>query len=151
MVLLEVFLCLAFIGVTGWLVLKKYNPSTILFVMGMLMLALATILGISDPTSGVETTGSKFMDLFKIVETRFGKSFVSFGLLIMTISGYVAVMNKMKATEAMVYIASKPLSIFKGNPYLAAIIVIPICTCLFMESSAPYRHVLCLSALQTVP
>ncbi|MCQ2138266.1 MAG: C4-dicarboxylate transporter DcuC [Bacteroidales bacterium] len=132
MVLLEVFLCLAFIGVTGWLVLKKYNPSTILFVMGMLMLALATILGISDPTSGVETTGSKFMDLFKIVETRFGKSFVSFGLLIMTISGYVAVMNKMKATEAMVYIASKPLSIFKGNPYLAAIIVIPICTCLFL-------------------
>lgn len=131
MVIVQVLLCLLFLVLTGYLVIKKYNPSTILLSMGILMLAIAHLTGISKPLEGVGT-GSAFMDLFKIVENKFGSSFVKFGLLIMTISGYVAVMNKIKATEAMVYIASKPLAVFKKNPGLAAIFVIPICTCLFL-------------------
>lgn len=143
MTILEIILCLVFLGLTGYLVIKKYNPSTILMSMGLIMIGIAMAIGIY--TIGGDTdlpgakkfnlsvdTGSSFTDVFKLVENFFDDSFIRFGLLIMTISGYVAVMNKMRATEAMVYIASKPLSIFKKNPYLAAIIVIPICTCLFL-------------------
>lgn len=131
MVTIEIILCLLFIAVTAYLIVKKVNAPTVLLIMGLLMLAISTTLGIYTPEPKAPT-GSKFMDLIKIVEEEFHGSFISLGFMIMTIAGYVAIMNKMKATDAMVYIASKPLAVFRSNPYLASIIVIPIGTLLYL-------------------
>lgn len=140
MVFVEIFLCLFFLGATGYLVIKKYNPSTILVLMGIVMLAIAFLLKHFDPTIKIEdpalkynidATGNWFIDIFNYIVIKFYETFKGVGFLIMTISGYVAIMNKVKATDAMVYIASKPLKGIK-NPYIASVIVIPICTALFL-------------------
>jgi len=44
----------------------------------------------------------------------------------------VAFMNKIKATDSLVYIAIKPLGFFRKYPYLASVIAIPIGQLLFM-------------------
>ena len=54
--------------------------------------------------------------------------------MIMTIGGYVAFMNNIKATNALVYISMKPLGLFRRYPYLAATIVIPIGQLLFITT-----------------
>lgn len=130
MTVVEIILCLFFLGATGYLVIKKYNPSTVLVLMGIVMLAVAYALGIWQPAPK-SPTGNWFLDIMRLVEEKFHSTFIKVGFMIMTISGYVAIMNKVKATDAMVYIASKPLKGIK-NPYIASVLVIPICTLLFL-------------------
>jgi len=89
------------------------------------MIAVSVILGIT-PVSVDKGTGSVIFDLFKVVEEKFLSSITRLGFMIMTIGGYVALMNKIKATDAMVYIATKPLSFLSGKPYLASVLVIPL-------------------------
>ena len=132
MTILQIILCIVFLVATGFLVIKKYNPSTVLLFMGLAMLAISICTGIYSPAEKFGSTGSVVTDLLNVVEKLFGKTFVGVGFIIMTISGYVGIMNKMKATDAMVYLASKPLARFKSNPHLVSVLVLPICTCLFL-------------------
>jgi len=138
--IVEIILCLFFLVATGYLVIKKYNPSTVLVLMGIVMLAIAIFLKRFDPSikvydsalkMNIDASDNWFIDIFNYVVIKFYETFKGVGFLIMTISGYVAIMNKVKATDAMVYIASKPLKGIK-NPYIASVIVIPICTALFL-------------------
>jgi DcuC family C4-dicarboxylate transporter len=46
--------------------------------------------------------------------------------MIMAIGGYVAYMKHIKASDALVYVSMKPLSLLKKYPYIAAVAVIPI-------------------------
>ena len=54
--------------------------------------------------------------------------------MIMTIGGYVAFMNAIKATDALVYLSMKPLRLFRKFPYLSAMITIPIGQLLFITT-----------------
>lgn len=132
MQILEIILCVLFLGGTGFLVIKKFNPSTVLLFLGMAMLAISICTGIYSPAEKFGSTGSVLTDILNIVEKLFGKTFLGVGFIIMAISGYVAVMNKMKATDAMVYLATKPLRKLKSNPHLVSVLVIPVCTALFL-------------------
>ncbi len=131
MTVLEIILCCVFIGLTAWLLLKKVNPPTLLLSMGLVMIAVAAALGIT-PVGVEKGTGSAFFDLFRGVEEKFQQSIVRLGFMIMTIGGYVALMNRIKATDAMVYLATRPLAFLKGKPYLAAVAVIPIGMLLYL-------------------
>lgn len=131
MLVWEIICCCLFIGVTAWLLLKKVNPPTLLLFMGLAMIAVATCLGL-PPVSVEKDTGSAIFNLFRIVEEKFQQSIVRLGFMIMTIGGYVALMNRIKATDAMVYLATRPLSFLKGKPYLAAVAVIPVGMLLYL-------------------
>ncbi len=122
-----------FIAVTSWLLFKNYNPQWVLLFAGILMIAIAAILGIT-PVSPSQSTGSTIFDVFKIIEDKFLTSIVKLGFMIMTIGGYVALMNRIKATDAMVYIATKPLSFLKGKTYLTSVMVIPIGMILYLTT-----------------
>ena len=52
----------------------------------------------------------------------------------MVIGGYVAFMNKIQATNMLVYLAIKPLAFLKKSPYLAAALAIPIGQLLFITT-----------------
>lgn len=131
MVVWEIIFCCLFIGLTAKLLLNKVNPPTLLLCMGMAMMAVAACLG-TAPIGAAQDTGSAFFNLFKAVEEKFHRSLVSLGFMIMTIGGYVALMNRIKATDAMVYLATQPLSFLKGKPYLAAVAVIPLGMLLYL-------------------
>ncbi|MDL2304356.1 C4-dicarboxylate transporter DcuC [Bacteroides sp. OttesenSCG-928-D19] len=118
---------------TAYLLYKKFNPQGVLVMAGLLMIVLALITGVKVPELA-KPTGSPVFDLFKIIEETFITNLARAGLMIMTIGGYVAFMNKIEATNALVYVSMKPLSFFRKHPYLAATITIPIGQMLFITT-----------------
>ena len=131
MVAWEIIFCCLFIGLTAWLLVRKVDPPTLLLFMGLAMIAVAAVAGIT-PVRAESGTGSVFFDLFRTVEEKFQQSIVKLGFMIMTIGGYVSLMNRIKATDAMVYLATRPLGFLKGKPYLAAVAVIPVGMLLYL-------------------
>lgn len=121
------------IVVTGYFLYKKTNPQGLLLLSGLLMLALGIAFGI-NPSKPDNPTGSTFFDVIRLVEETFTKNFARAGLMIMTIGGYVAFMNAIKATDALVYLSMKPLRWFRKFPYLSAMITIPIGQLLFITT-----------------
>lgn len=78
---------------------------------GLVMLTFALILNV-QPIIPDKSTGSVVFDLVKVVEETFIGNLSRAGLMIMTIGGYVAFMNHIKATNALVHISMKPLGFF---------------------------------------
>ena len=126
-------LSLLFIVVTAIFLYRKLNPPGILIASGVAMLAAALLLGVKG-LDLAKPTGSAVFDLFKAVEETFLSNLSRAGLMIMTIGGYVAFMNRIQATNALVYVSMKPLSIFRKYPYLAATVTIPIGQLLFITT-----------------
>ena len=128
---LGAILSLFFIAITGSLLLKKYNPHAVLLVSGLLMLTIAQLLNYNLPTLK-EPTGFSGFDLFRYIKESFSKTNAGVGLMIMAIGGFVAYIDKIGASNALVFVAMKPLKLFKKYPYVAASLVIPIGQLLFV-------------------
>ena len=128
---LGAILSLFFIAFTGSLLLKKYNPHAVLLVSGLLMLIIAEFLNYNLPTLKAPTGFSGF-DLFRYIKESFSNTNAGVGLMIMAIGGFVAYIDKIGASNALVFVAMKPLKLFKKYPYVAASLVIPIGQLLFV-------------------
>jgi len=112
---------------------RKINPQSILIIGGIVMMSLGVWFDI-NPVVPSAPTGNPAFDMVRIVEETFLSNLVRAGFMIATIGGYVAFMNHIQATKALVYIAVKPLSCFKRYPYAAALIAIPIGQLLFITT-----------------
>lgn len=127
------FLCIAVIAVTAICLYRKLNPQGVLMLAGLVMLTLSLLFHI-HPIIPDRSTGCVVCDLVKMVEETFINNLSRAGFMIMTIGGYVAFMNYIQATNALVHISMKPLSFFRRYPYLAATITIPIGQLLFITT-----------------
>ena len=76
-------------------------------------------------------TGFSGFDLFRYIKESFAKTNAGVGLMIMSIGGFVAYIDKIGASKILVKVAMKPLKLFKKYPYIAASMVIPIGQVLF--------------------
>jgi C4-dicarboxylate transporter, DcuC family len=124
-------LSLIFIVVVARLLLRKYNPQAVLLLAGLLMLFVAYLLGL--PVLELQRpTGSVLFDFFAAIKESFSKTNAGVGLMIMAIGGFVAFMDKIGASDVLVFYSMKPLNLFKKRPYLAASMVIPIGQVLFV-------------------
>jgi DcuC family C4-dicarboxylate transporter len=125
MALAGIWICLVVVSLTILLLVKKYHAAGVLFLSGMVMMASALLLG--KELDGIESgTGIFIFDFFELIRQSFSNKGAGVGLMIMTIGGYVAYMDKIGASGALVYVALKPLSVFKKQPYLLASLVIPL-------------------------
>lgn len=124
---------LIFIALVAFLLVEKFNAQAVLLFSGLLMMAIALILGFALPGLK-EPTGLKFFDIFELIKESLSTKGADVGLMIMSIGGYVAYMKKIGASETLVYLAMKPLSVFKKSPYLATSLVIPIGQLLFITT-----------------
>jgi DcuC family C4-dicarboxylate transporter len=124
-------ICIAVISVTAVLLYRRFNPQAVLIFAGLLMISFAAAMGL-NPIAVTKPSGSFVFDIVQEIEDGFISNITRIGLMIMTIGGYVAFMNKIKATDSLVYIAIKPLAFFRKYPYLASVIAIPIGQILFM-------------------
>ncbi|WP_321333916.1 C4-dicarboxylate transporter DcuC [uncultured Bacteroides sp.] len=126
-------LSLIVIAIAAVYLYRKLNPQGVLLLAGLAMLILALLLHI-QPVVPAKPTGSVVFDLIKVVEETFITNFSRAGMMIMVIGGYVAFMNHIEATNALVHISMKPLGFFRRYPYLAATIAIPIGQMLFITT-----------------
>lgn len=125
MALTGTLISIIFIVLAAFFLMKKYHPQAVLLLCGLCMMTLSLLLGYE--LKGMHApTGLFVFDLFEMIKQSFSAKGAEVGLMIMAIGGYVAYMDKIGASEALVYLAMKPLSIFKKSPYLAASLVIPI-------------------------
>jgi DcuC family C4-dicarboxylate transporter len=124
-------LSLIIIAITARLLFKKYNPHAVLLFSGLLMLSMASVLNYKMPKL-MEPSGFGGFDIFLYVKEAFSKINADVGLMIMVIGGFVAYTDKIGASNCLVQVAMKPLSLFKNKPYLAASLVIPIGQILFI-------------------
>jgi DcuC family C4-dicarboxylate transporter len=127
---LGIIISLVFVVIVARLLLKKYNPHAVLLIAGLLMLIIAQILNYNLPALKNETGFAGF-DLFRYIKESFSKTNAGVGLMIMAIGGFVAYIDKIGASKMLVFVAMKPLKLFKKYPYIAASMVIPIGQILF--------------------
>ncbi|MDR0429343.1 MAG: C4-dicarboxylate transporter DcuC [Tannerellaceae bacterium] len=133
MPLISFLFCIIAITFTAIFLYRKLNPQGVLILAGLIMLTFAVIFNVQPPVPA-KPTGCVVFDLIKIVEETFLGNLSRAGLMIMTIGGYVAFMNHIRATDALVHISMKPLGFFRRYPYLAATIAIPIGQLLFITT-----------------
>lgn len=129
---LGVIIALVFIVIVARLLLKKQNPHAVLLVSGLLMLCISYFLNYKLPALKDET-GFIGFDFFRYIKESFSKTNAGVGLMIMAIGGFVAYIDKIGASKALVHVAMKPLKLFKKKPYIAASMVIPIGQILFVS------------------
>lgn len=133
MEVLSLTLCVAMIAQTALCLVKKLNPQSILIVAGVIMMILGLWLDF-NPVEPKSPTGHTAFDLVKVIEETFLSNIMRAGFMIATIGGYVALMNHIGATRALVGIAVSPLSSLRRHPYLAAAAAIPIGQLLFITT-----------------
>jgi len=131
MMIIGFIICIIGIIFTARLLYRNYNPQGVLILSGLIMMGIATAIGMSAVVVE-KPSGSFVFDMIQIIDEGIVTNLSRIGVMIMTIGGYVAFMNAIKATDALVYLAIKPLAFFKKYPMLAAVITIPIGQLLFM-------------------
>ncbi|MES2389789.1 MAG: C4-dicarboxylate transporter DcuC [Bacteroidota bacterium] len=125
-------LSLFFIAGVITLLVKKYNPHAVLLISGFLMLVAAFFLN-HDLPKLKQPTGLPAFDFIQYITESLIDTNAGVGLVIMIISGFVAYMDKTGASDALVFLAMKPLGFFKKYPYFLASLVLPLGQFLFIS------------------
>lgn len=102
---------------------KKFHPVTALLSVGIVVLFFWG--GIFGVTGAAESSGSFFLDAFEAFKESSLTYIASTGLTVMTVLGYVSLMDHLKATDLFAYYISRPLKKVK-SPYLVGALVILI-------------------------
>jgi DcuC family C4-dicarboxylate transporter len=131
MSILGPILSVVFVVIVARMLLKNYYPHAVLLVAGLLMLILAFILGKEMPVL-LQPSGTFTFDLFALIKESFAETSIGVGLLIMAIGGFVAYIDSIGASDALVVVVMKPLSLLRKYPFVAAAAVIPIGQLLFI-------------------
>lgn len=95
----------------------------------MLVASFLLNLGFEGPD---DKTGSFVIDLFQLVKESFAKTNMGVGLMIMAIGGFVAYIDHIGASSALVDLSMKPLGLLRKFPQVTAVAVIPISQILFV-------------------
>jgi len=119
------------IVVVAWALLRGLYPHAVLLVAGLGMLVASPFLGQELPLLD-EPTGATFFDLARYVSESFAKTLQGVGLMIMSIGGFVAYMEHIGASGALVRLATRPLRWFAQYPYATSSLLLPIGQLLFV-------------------
>lgn len=125
-------LAVGFVALVIYLLIKKFNAIAVLLFSGLVMLASAYGLGI-ETAKLKNPTGLLAFDFSQYIIESLTETNAGVGLVIMIISGFVAYMDKIGASDALVHLAMKPLSVFKKFPYLLCSLVLPLGQFLFIS------------------
>lgn len=95
----------------GTLIIKKYQPQTVLLLAG---LALFTLTAVFFPAQSVlfedvESSGWAGFDIFEFIHQIMSYRLAGLGLIIMAAGGFAKYMDHIGATQAMVNIGTRPL------------------------------------------
>ncbi len=99
--------------IIAWLVysmiVKKWRPQAVLFLAGMMMLMIAVLAHIGPVLPDKRSTGSAWLDLFKIISDLLHNRAGSSGMDIMAIAGFGAYMEYVGASKALFAAVGSPL------------------------------------------
>ncbi|MFY8033655.1 MAG: C4-dicarboxylate transporter DcuC, partial [Flexibacteraceae bacterium] len=125
-------IALLFVSVAVWLLMRKYNAIAVLLFGGVIMQVVAYFLLGKLPKLKAPTN-LPYFDFVQYITEALADTNAGVGLVIMIISGFVAYMDKIGASDALVNAAMKPLTVLKKYPYVLASLVLPLGQFLFVS------------------
>lgn len=116
---MHIILMLVVVIVTVYLIIKKYQPHTVLLIAGLLLVSVAIVMNPETVflPKGVKSTGSTVLDIFELIRGVMALRVAEIGLIIMSAGGFSKYMGHIGAADMMVAVAIKPLEKI-GNPYI---------------------------------
>lgn len=100
----------------AYMIGKKTYATGVLLVAGLIMLAAASLLGLT-PLLPAKDANSFFLDLFDVMRRTYSSTVGALGLTIMSIAGFSKLMDHIKASNVLLDVVSKPLHNI-SNPYI---------------------------------
>lgn len=117
--MIEILISVTFLIIAGYLIAKNYDAKIVLFLSGLALLYATVIIG--KPIFQEGSTGSIWLDPFKMATNVFTMQMGIVGLTIMVLFGFANYMNHIGANDTMVHTLSKPIKKIKS-----AYILVPI-------------------------
>jgi C4-dicarboxylate transporter, DcuC family len=105
------------VAVVVFMLIKKMDIKISLFLIGILLMFVALLMGRSIAFEGFTTSGVTWLDPFKVVGDQFIGTLTSAGFIILILGGYTAYMSHIHANEVTVSVLAKPIGHIK-SPYI---------------------------------
>jgi DcuC family C4-dicarboxylate transporter len=102
---------------TGYLLVKRFKPQSVLFVAGLTLMFVALALGLGQVLPAKQSTGSLALDAFEFIRSTLSSRAAGLGMNIMAVGGFARYMDHIGASRALVRVAMKPLLALNA-PYL---------------------------------
>ncbi len=130
-----ILLTIAAVVVVSWFVVKNYYPQAVLLLAGLVLLAVACLMG-TPPLGAKQTTNLLGFDVIQVVSNLMSSRLAGLGLNIMAIGGFATYMERIGASKALVKLCVKPLQAIR-SPYvlLALTYVVGQFIALFINSA----------------
>ncbi|WP_339777283.1 C4-dicarboxylate transporter DcuC [uncultured Thalassospira sp.] len=117
--MIELMIAIVVSVVAATLIVKKYQPHTVLLLAGLTLFAVTAIF---YPTHDIvfkkdDPTGWAGFDIFEHIHAIMSYRLAGLGLIIMAAGGFAKYMDHIGATQAMVNITTRPLARI-GAPYV---------------------------------
>lgn len=94
----------------AYLILKNYNPRTVLMFGGIILMALTILLNTGIILAENKSTGFVWFDIFEFIKNTFSSRTAGLGLIIMSVAGFARYMDHIGASKVLVKLAVKPLN-----------------------------------------
>lgn len=109
---------LVVIGLTGWMIVKRYQTAMVLLIAGLSMIIFAVVCGVTGfLPKGMKSSGLIWFDVIDLLRSIAVKQVSGIGLLIMVAGGFAAYMDRIGAARALVNVCITPLKSL-SSPYL---------------------------------
>jgi C4-dicarboxylate transporter, DcuC family len=117
--MLGLLIGLVITAIAATLIIKNYQPQTVLLVAGLVLLGLTVVIAPEQPVlyQNAKTLGFRGFDVFAFVKDSLTTQIAGIGLIIMSSAAFADYMDHIGATGTMVRICIKPLRLIKA-PYL---------------------------------
>ena len=112
---------IAAVAVVVFMLIKKMDIKISLFLIGILLMYVAMLMGKPIAFSDFASSGVAWLDPFKVVGDQFVSTLTSAGFVMLILGGYTAYMSRIGANEVTVSVLSKPLGHIKS-----AYVLVPI-------------------------
>ncbi len=116
----------------GWMIIKRYPATIVLFVAGFAMVAFSMLCGAGGIfPKGVKPTGNALFDIFEIFRSILSKQTSGVGMVLMVAGGYAGYMDKIGAARRLATAVISPLKGISA-PYVVMTVGFLIGSLLFM-------------------
>jgi len=118
--------------IVGWMIIKRYPATMVLFVAGFAMVGFSILCGVNGVfPKGVKPTGNALFNIFEIFRSIMGKQTSGVGMVLMVAGGYAGYMDKIGAARRLADTVISPLKGISA-PYAVMTVGFLIGSLLFM-------------------
>lgn len=110
------------VAVVVYMLIKKMDIKISLFLMGMVLIVVAVLMGKDIAVKEFVSTGSLWLDPLQVIVAQFKDTLMSAGFVILILGGYTAYMSSIGANDVTVEVLTKPISKVKSVYFLVPLV-----------------------------